>query len=78
MKKKKQKRLGGILTVAKSFAEAEAQDCEFWHKQTPNACLRHLQFLRRLNYGKAADGPMVKVLEIVSKSGRVRRIEATK
>ena len=71
--KKKRRRLGDKLTVASSFAEAEQQDRECWHKQTPQACLRALQLMRRINYGKAADRPIVRILEVVQSSFCNRR-----
>jgi hypothetical protein len=67
---KKKKRLGGILTIAKSFAEAEAEDREFWHKQTPQARLRALKLMRWINYGKASTARLQRVLEVVQSKAR--------
>jgi hypothetical protein len=47
------RQLKPVFTWARSFAEAEAEDKAFWWSQTPQARLRHLEELRRLNYGHA-------------------------
>ncbi|MDZ4688031.1 MAG: hypothetical protein SH850_23400 [Planctomycetaceae bacterium] len=39
----------------------------YWWSRTPEERMQHLEYLRRLNYGEAATGRMVKVLEIVQK-----------
>jgi len=42
-------------------------DNAYWWSRTPEDRMQHLEYLRRLNYGEAATGRMVKVLEIVQK-----------
>jgi hypothetical protein len=58
------------ITVVNSFAEADAEDRAFWSKQTPQARLRAMELLRRINYGKAASGRLQRVLEIVQSPAR--------
>jgi hypothetical protein len=58
------------ITVAHSFAEADAEDRAFWSKQSPQARLRAMELLRRINYGKAATGRLQRVLEIVQSPAR--------
>ena len=38
----------------------------YWHSRTPDERLRYAQYLRRITYGPAADGPLERVLEVVS------------
>lgn len=52
------------LTVA-TAAEFEKMDKEFWAQQTPQARMRALELMRRINYGEAAAGRLQRVLEIV-------------
>ncbi|HEX8394893.1 MAG TPA: hypothetical protein VF665_21285 [Longimicrobium sp.] len=37
----------------------------YWRSRTPVERLRHVQYLRRLNYGPRATEPMERVMEIV-------------
>jgi hypothetical protein len=37
----------------------------YWHARTPAERLRHMEFLRRINYGSRATEKMEKVLEVV-------------
>lgn len=53
MKKTKQK-FRRTLTIESSFAETEKQEREYWLKQTPQARLRAMEMMRRINY--RADG----------------------
>ncbi len=39
----------------------------YWLSRTPQERLRHMELLRRINYGSAALGPMQKVFEIVER-----------
>jgi hypothetical protein len=39
---------------------------EYWLSRTPEQRLAHVQYLRRLKYGPAADGPIERVIEILS------------
>lgn len=44
---------------------APPDDIAFWRAQTPQARLRHMEFLRQINYGKAAtSGRLKRVLEV--------------
>jgi hypothetical protein len=47
-----------------TFEEAEAEDRAYWHSRTPEERLAHMEFLRRINYGNAANGRMERVLEV--------------
>jgi len=37
-----------------TFAEMDKQDQAFWMRQTPQARLRAMELMRRVNYGQAA------------------------
>ena len=53
-----------IVTV--SSLDVPIDDGAYWRAQTPAARLRHVEFLRRLNYGEAAtSGRLKRVLEVV-------------
>jgi hypothetical protein len=71
--KKKQRRPDslrrGQLSVA-TFADAAQQDREYWHQQTPQARLRAMELMRRINYGKAASGRLQRFLEVVQSEAR--------
>jgi hypothetical protein len=41
-----------------------ADDRRYWAGQTPQARLRAMELLRRINYGNAASGRLQRVLEI--------------
>ena len=58
------------FTVFNSFAEADAADREYWHSRTPQERVRHVEFLRRVNYGSRASEPIQRVLEIVTRPRR--------
>jgi hypothetical protein len=72
MKKKTTRRKGPRIqrvTSVSTFADTEKQDRAYWLRQTPQARLRAMELMRRINYGKAATGRMERVLEIVSSNG---------
>ncbi len=51
--------------------DAPSDDVAYWRVQTPQARLRHMQYLRELNYGKAvATGRLKRVLEIAQRAAR--------
>jgi len=54
------------FSVLNSFSELDADDRAFWAKQTPQARLRAMELLRRINYGKAATGRLQRVRAIAS------------
>ncbi|MEX0836410.1 MAG: hypothetical protein WD010_09985 [Nitriliruptor sp.] len=59
------RRIRRTLTVLDDFAEADRRDREYWHALTPRDRLRHLDELRRTNYGDdAAAGRLQRVLEV--------------
>jgi hypothetical protein len=59
----------GKLSVA-TFADMERQDRGFWLRQTPQARLRAMELMRRINYGKAASGRLQRLLEVVQSEAR--------
>jgi hypothetical protein len=67
--KRKGARLDGILTVA-TFADAQEQDRAYWLKQSPQARLRAVEVMRRINYGKATAGRLQRLLEVVQSKAR--------
>lgn len=42
-----------------------SEEMRYWHSRSPAERLRHVQALRRINYGGLADGRMERVLEVV-------------
>lgn len=54
-----------VVEVVTSFEAAAVADRNYWHSQTPEACLQHALELRRINYGTdRASGRLQRVLEI--------------
>ena len=53
--------------VYSSFAEAEADERAYWHSCTPEERLRHVEFLRRLNYGHRTTERLQRVLEVAGR-----------
>jgi hypothetical protein len=53
-----------------TFAEMDEQDKTYWLRQTPQARLRAMELMRRINYGEAAAGRLQRVLEIVQSEAR--------
>ena len=52
-------------------ADAEREDREFWWAQTPEERLRHVEVLRRLNYGpEVVDQRLQRVLTVLERPGR--------
>ena len=48
-----------------SLVEAHAEDCAFWQSATPQQRMRHVEHLRRVNYGThRATQRLQRVLEI--------------
>ncbi|MDX6404532.1 MAG: hypothetical protein QOH70_1987 [Blastocatellia bacterium] len=58
------------FSVVSSFAEADAADKAYWLSRTPDERVRHVEFLRRINYGSRASEPIQRVLEIVTRARR--------
>jgi hypothetical protein len=60
-----------VITWANSFAECEAEDKAFWLSQSPQARLRHIEELRRMNYGHArATARLQRVIEFTQQTWR--------
>ena len=58
------------FSVFSSFAEADATDKAYWRSRTPEERVRHIEFLRRVNYGDRASERLQRVLEIVTRPRR--------
>src|SRR3990172_81402 len=50
------------ISVSSSFEDTET--LAFWHAQSPEARLRHVEQLRRMNYGHRASARLQRLLEI--------------
>jgi hypothetical protein len=44
----------------------EAEERAYWHSRTPAERLRHVELLRRINYGDRATGRLQRVLEVAA------------
>ena len=58
------------FSVFNSFAEADAADKAYWLSLTPEERVRHMEFLRRINYGARATERLQRVFEIVTRPRR--------
>ena len=58
----------GAFKAFSSFEEAEADDRVYWLSSTPQERVRHIEFLRRLNYGSRATERLQRVLETTTRS----------
>ena len=58
------------FAVFSSFAEADAADRAYWLARTPHERLRHMETLRRMNYGSRATGRLQRVLEFAARERR--------
>lgn len=65
-------RLSGRLTVARSFAEADAQDQREWSRMTPWRRIEVVEFLRQLNHADydPDTGRLPRILEVVKPPSR--------
>lgn len=52
------------VSVFTSFEEADAADKAYWLSRTPHERLRHMEVLRRINYGYRATERLQRVLEL--------------
>jgi hypothetical protein len=52
-----------VITVTDTFDDSE--DREYWKSCSPAERLRHVELLRRINYGDRATGRLERVLESV-------------
>jgi hypothetical protein len=52
-------------SAVSTFADMDEQDRAYWLRQTPQARLRAMELMRRINYGEAAAGRIQRILEIV-------------
>ena len=50
-----------------TFEEAEKEDKAYWLSKTPYERLRHMELLRRINYGTHAAARLQRVLEIAER-----------
>jgi hypothetical protein len=56
------------ITIAESFAEAEAQDAAYWRSRTPQQCIDYMEQLRHIIHGSAtATQRIQRVLEIAER-----------
>ncbi|MCP4168061.1 MAG: hypothetical protein GY759_19510 [Chloroflexi bacterium] len=55
------------VTIVTSFAEDD--DKVYWQSCTPGQRLRHLEVLRRINYGYHATVRLQRVLEVSQRAG---------
>lgn len=53
------------IEIVDSFEDGERIDREYWLSRTPEERLLYMEYLRRLNYGRAATARLQRVLEIV-------------
>ena len=58
------------VRVFRSFAEADAADKAYWLSRTPHERLRHMETLRRMNYGPRATERLQRVLELATRERR--------
>jgi hypothetical protein len=56
-----------VVKVFSSHAEADAADKAYWLSRTPHERLRHMEILRRINYGPRACARLQRVLEFASR-----------
>jgi hypothetical protein len=43
----------------------DEEERAYWRSRTPDERIRHMETLRRINYGAAAEGRLRRVLEVV-------------
>ncbi|MDZ7718490.1 MAG: hypothetical protein U5K72_06710 [Balneolaceae bacterium] len=46
----------------------ESNDKTYWHSRTPQERLKHMERLRRINYGDDAAGRLQRVFEVIQRS----------
>jgi hypothetical protein len=56
------------FSVVSSFEEADKEDKKYWFSRTPIERLRHMELLRRINYGSNATARLQRVLEIIERA----------
>lgn len=56
-----------VVRVFSSHAEADAADKAYWLSRTPHERLRHMEILRRMNYGPRAIARLQRILEFASR-----------
>jgi hypothetical protein len=56
------------FSVVSSFQDADKQDKEYWLSRTPIERLKHLELLRRINYGSRATARLQRVFEITERT----------
>lgn len=55
------------ITVFSSFAAADAADKAYWLSRSPHDRVRHMEALRRMNYGSRATARLQRVLEFATR-----------
>ena len=50
--------------------DEQSEDKKYWLSRTPGERLRHMEVLRRINYGDAATAGLQRVLEIAERQWR--------
>jgi hypothetical protein len=55
------------FSVISSFAESDRDDDGYWWAQSAEARLRHIEFLRQINYGHHATARLQRVFEVVQR-----------
>ena len=48
----------------------ESDEKDYWLKQTPEARLRQIEILRRINYGHRATGRLQRIFEVAQRESR--------
>jgi hypothetical protein len=56
-----------VVRVFSSHAEADAADKAYWLSRSPHERLRHMEILRRMNYGPRASARLQRILEFASR-----------
>ena len=57
-----------VISIAESFEASAREEREYWLAQTPQERLRHVETLRRMNYGYRATTRLQRVLEVVERT----------
>jgi hypothetical protein len=56
-----------VIRVFSSHADADAADKAYWLSRSPHERLRHMEMLRRMNYGPSATARLQRILEFASR-----------
>jgi hypothetical protein len=58
------------FSVMPSFESSESDDTRYWWAQTPAERIRHIERLRRINYGAQATARLQRVFEVTQRPSR--------